>query len=349
MEVVPMAKTTATYLTISTALASILAAQGCREQADNPKGGTPGGAAHAGSSQSMSPVAEGEDDPRAPDCFPRTRKDGPWIKGEAIKVLAPAELSKVLPGEESNRLGMFRINSLARCAYQLPHSSLVPIASLLVVSTDSPDDAYGIMSCRCDAAETFRIAQETRVQRGDGVTLHCWQGKAYIAAHIAQPDSEATEELIRLMVYVTGKIKKESTPPLLDIVPRDASSPGRRWLVRNLASLPPDALEGVGPLDERRISEVLGLGRDAIACVATYAASGTARPNAVWAIRYPAVKPAHDAFARYERYLKANPRDSVAQSTSILPAQGMHLMGTWTAEEESMQYVLPRIRQLLPN
>jgi hypothetical protein len=334
---------------ISMALGFVGTAVGCRDKPAAAPLARPAGVSVNGSSKLALPGSSGDDDPRAPDSFPRTRKDGPWIKGEPIQVLAPGEMSKVLPAEEAARLGFFRISSLARCAYQLPHSTLVPVASLLMIITDSADDAYGIMSCRCDATETFRIGQETRVQRGDGVTLHCWQGKAYITAHIPETDAEATEELIRLLVYVSGKIKKESSPALLDVVPRDASSPGRRWLVRNLASLPLEVIEGVGPFDQRRMSELLGLGRDSIACVAAYAASGTDRANTVWAIRYPSVKPAHDAFTRYQRYLKSNPKDSVAQSTSILPVQGMFLLGTWTAEEESMQYVLPRMKQLLPS
>jgi hypothetical protein len=154
--------------------------------------------------------------------------------------------------------------------------------------------------------------------------------------------------MIRLVVFITGKIKKEPLPALADAVPNDTNSPGRRWLVRNLASLPTSIMDEMGGFAPEQINRVLGLGRESFVCVGAYAPSGTARSNIVWAVQYPSIKQAHDAYGRYQRYLKDMRSDSVAQSTSIMPEQGMFLLGTWTAEEESIQYVLPRMRQLLP-
>src|SRR4029077_5612308 len=114
------------------------------------------------------------------------------------------------------------------------------------------------------------------------------------------------------------------------------NTPGRRWLVRNLASLPLTVIDEIGGFSQDQINRVLGLGGDSMICVGAYGPSGTARSNVVWAVQYPSIKTAHDAFSRYQRFLKEKQSDSVAQSTSVLPAQGMFLLGTWTAEEESM-------------
>jgi hypothetical protein len=51
---------------------------------------------------------------------------------------------------------------------------------------------------------------------------------------------------------------------------------------------------------------------------------------------------------RYTRFL-ADRKDPTAQSTNLLPPHGPYLIGTWTAEEESIQYVMPRIDKLLPS
>jgi len=66
-------------------------------------------------------------------------------------------------------------------------------------------------------------------------------------------------------------------------------------------------------------------------------------------VRYPSEQAAADAYARYSRRLEEAMSGSPWQSTLLSPPHGVFLIGTWTAEEESIQYMMPRIEELLPS
>lgn len=315
---------------------------------DLSKSNPPGSLSHSDPTNRAVGV-DHQDDPRGPDFLPKSGKDGAWIKTEPVRVYDPGELGTALIAEDTPRLGYFRIRSVVRCVYQLPHSAAQkPLARVVVISTETPEDAYGILACRAPGTEQFRIAGETRVTRRDGIGLHAWQGTAYVNVACDRSDSETTEELIRLTNFITGRIRRESPPRMLDAMPRDNSTVYFRWLLRNVASLPPDAFELAGRLDPRKLSEVLGLSRETLMCVGAYSVRG-GEPNVVWIVQYPNVRAAHDAAARYRKYLDDHASDPLAVSTNLLAPQGVYLAGTWTAELESMQYMLPRIQQLLPS
>lgn len=306
------------------------------------------GSSGVSANKSAAVGVDSEDDPRAPACLPPTHKDGNWVKVEPIRVLAPADLSKLVSEPEATRLGYFRIKSAATCAYSLRRSAVGPVvAKLRFIETVSAEDAYGILTCRSSSPETYRIGGETRVEHAGGLALHCWQGKDYIHLAAEDDDNETTEEMIRLLMNICGRITREDTPPILRALPEENRRPGRMWLVRHPASIRPDAIELDYSLDVPGVAGILGLGKDTLMCIGSYDVPDARRPNTVWVVTYPTVKAAHDAYARYTRLINKG-TDSLVQSASVLPAQGTYLAGTWTAEEESMQYMLPRVMQLLP-
>lgn len=271
------------------------------------------------------------------------------MKKEPVRVFAAADLARVLPAEAAQRCQHFRVKLAARCAYGLKRAdATLARAGVAYVETLTAEDAYGLLTCLSPSAETYRIGGETRVDHRSGLTLHAWQGRSYIMASSQESDSETAEELIRLLMHICSKIPHENAPAILASLPVEGRRPGKLWLVRHLLSIPPDAMELGYPLDLQRMSTVLGLGKDTLICVAAYDVPGAARPNTVWIAEYPSIKAAADAYARYNRLIK-QAKDPIAVSASILPVQGTFLVGTWTAEEESMQYMLPQIGKLLPN
>jgi len=290
-----------------------------------------------------------QDDLMAPACLPSSNREGAWVKREPVRIFGPAELARALPGGGADRLAHFRINSAAACAYALPHGRGTPfMASVLLIDTQTADDAYGILTCRCSSPELYKIGGETRVDHSRGLALHTWQGKHYLHVACEESDPFARDELTRLALHIATRIGREDRPSLLDALPSESLRPGRQWLVRHLASLPPDIVELGVPLEADRLSRVLGLGKDTLMAIASYDVPDAARPNTVFVVRYPGIKSAHDAYARYSRAISTSsaPLDA---STSLLAPQGAYLAGTWTAEEESLQYLLPRIQELLPS
>lgn len=293
--------------------------------------------------------ADAADSPVSPSCLPKSGVVTGWTKTEPVRVYMAGELAGAITPSEVIRLSYFRVLSAASCAYATKNSDGAERpARVLYVETESPQDAYGIMCCQCDSTETLKVGGETRVQRADGFHLHSWQGKSYIRVSTTVVDPETTEQIIRLIFYITGQLKREDRPPLLDAVPADADLLKARWLVRHLGSLPMKAFDFPHAPDAMKMSQLLGLNDSTLVCVAHYdVPNGRGTPNVVWVVQYPNAKTAYESHARLSKALeKAN--DDALLATNILPPHGAYLVGTWTAEEESIQYMLPRVAKLLP-
>jgi hypothetical protein len=124
--------------------------------------------------------------------------------------------------------------------------------------------------------------------------------------------------------------------------------PGVRWLVRDLASLSVNALGLASSPDLAAVNRLLGLGEGTLMCISAYDVPEGRQPNVVWLVRYPTEKAAANAHERYSTHL-ARADGPTWASTNLLRPHGRFLIGTWTIEEESLQYMMPRIRQLLPS
>ena len=296
----------------------------------------------------QSPTVAGQDDPLAPACLPQTGMVGRWRKHDAIRVTKPDSVQSIVSASDAARWRSFGLTRVSRCAYAFDHSGgQLVIAPVIVVDTKSVDDAYGLLTCQSASGELFKIGGETRVERGANLTLHCWQGRSYIQLATDYADNETIEEAIRLLMQIVGRIGREDPPPLLAAMPHDPRVKQQFWLVRHLSSLPLVALPTIGPADRTQYSELLALGPQSLLCIGSYEVPGGVGPNVVWIVRYATAKSAREAHARYSRYIAQNPKASAA-STNLLPPHGQYLVGTWTAEEESLQYIMPRIQKLLP-
>ncbi len=289
------------------------------------------------------------DDPDAPNCLPKTGDAGVWTKIEPVEVFPPQRLDAAVPPPDDARLRHFHILSVARCVYGMRHSSGARrMAHVLLIQTGSAADAFGLLTCASDSDERLNVGGQTQIERRDGFGLHCWQGRAYVKVLTAESDSETTDQIVRLLLNISGRIPREDRPALLDAMPTDSASLEARWLVRNLESLPPGAL-GITPSpDPRAVSGLLKLDRSSLMCIGRYHVPEGRQPNVVWLVSYAGARAAYDAHAKYERHL-ARESDAASRSTNILPPHGAFLLGTWTAEEESIQYMLPRINKLLPS
>lgn len=343
----------------SFAIVLFVATAGCRDKVSTPssqpispsKAAPPSHAAPADNGTSQLSSANGvdaQDAPSSPACLPKSQAAAGWVKREPVRVYPAAQLAQAMSKDEALRYSYFRIRSAATCAYGLKNSgSADRMVKVLLIETESAEDAYGLLTCQAPPAELFKIGGETRVVRHDGLHLHCWQGKSYIRLDVDGADAVTTELVIRLLLNITGRIAREDLPALVEAVPSDSSGLQRKWLVRHLASLLPNSMDLAFPLDVNKTSGLLGLNKTTLVCVAQYEVPQGKRSNVVWVVRYSINKSAYDAHARYTRFL-ADHKDPAAQSTNLLPPHGPFLIGTWTAEEESLQYMMPRIGKLLP-
>lgn len=339
---------------VGAAFLSTIAA-GCKDKPTTP---APSDAAVVGPqesksdspSQTIAPGGAGAaDDPGAPECLLAAAKADGWTKAGPIRVFASTQVDRVVTRTEARRFSRFRVQSAATGQYESVPSGGAgrQRASVLVVETDSPEDAYGILTCQSGSRERLRVGGETRVDRHGGLHLHCWQGRSYVRVDVSAADPETTEQAIRLLLVITERIARSDRPAMLAAIPSDVSADQGLWLVRHLAALPSPVMDFPRAPDVQNVSRLLGLNETTLLCVARCASAEMRGPNVVWVVHYPTNKAAYDAHARYSRYLIEHD-DPSAASTNLLPPHGPFLAGTWTAEEESLQYLLPRISRLLP-
>ncbi len=296
----------------------------------------------------LPPGVDDQDDPQAPTCLPKTGDLPQWVKSKPIRVAAATTLDEVMPADVAKTCAHFRIDMAARCAYTLHRSDATTAAAqVLVIEAQSPDDAFGLMSCLSGSRQVLPVGGETRAKSNAPPDYHCWQGNCYIHVWSALPQVATSDEAQTLLKNIAGRIPREDPPDLLDALPKDSRIPCTRWFLRNLGSLTPDTLGLTNAPDFTKLGELLGLGEDTTMAIASYEVPNAHRPNVVWVVRYKTPAAATRAHTEYRRHLNkaAGP---ASESTNLLKPHGRFLIGTWTVEEETLQFMMPRIRKLLP-
>ena len=340
-------------LVVVAAILGSAALSGCDQKSADRDAAGP---SNSGSKPPAAPVrpveaptpADASDDALAPSCLPRSGAAGDWTKVEPVHVVSVNDLAGLVPADTAARLTTFSIKSAARCVYARPAGARLSVAEVLLIEAARAEDAYGLLTVQSSAAETESGGCRIRAEAADGLALHAWQGVYYLRLRSVDGDAESAAAMRKLLFNVASRIQREDLPTLLEALPTQSAISGKRWLVRRLSALPPDAL-GLSPSpDWQRIDDVLKLGNETLVAICQYEAPQARRPDTVWLISFPSVDAARDARARYARHLEQD--DSRAsESTSLLDPHGRFLVGTWTAEEESLLYILPRVMQLLPS
>lgn len=310
-------------------------------------GDKPAVAANNADAPTIAPADAG-DAPGSPAYLPTSEAVSDWVKHEPVRVAPASNALDLLGGELAERLRFFRYTRVARCGYARYIAGQLVTVDVQAIEADSPSDAYGIMSVLAEGGIVEPIGGETRVATTTaGGVYSCWQGKVCLRL-ICRGDCEAAYESVeRLLMQITAGIHREDLPQLMEAIPLDGGIPAKRWLVRRIESLPLDSIACVKPNEIEEISKLLGLGPESLMCVAAYRAPEAKQDNVVWLVQYSDATTSAAAYERYMRRLEAGD-GGVWESTNLMPPHGRHLIGTWTVAEESMQYVMPRIEQLLP-
>lgn len=332
------------------ALSGVLFSIACDKSTNTSGDSKSGGQAAPAPTPPVAPPrpADADDDALAPGCLPKSGAAGDWVKVVPIKTYSAPELIKQLPAELAARAGTFGIKSAAGCAYARPAGGRHCHADVLLIEATRIDDAYGLMSIQSAAPESEIGGCFIRMETRDGLHCHAWQGLNYLHVWSVDTDEMTAAAIRKLVQNIASRIQREDPPALLDALPRQNAIPGRRWLVRTLTALPPDGL-GLSPApDWAKLSEVMQLGPDTITAICQYEVPKGRRPDTVWVVAYSSVDAARDAYARYIRHLEQD-TSPASLSTNVSEPRGRFLTGTWTTEEESILYVLPRVMQLLPS
>lgn len=292
---------------------------------------------------------DGQDDPNGPSWLPASYTIGDWVKHEPIRLARADRLAEFLPETQAAIFKYFRVEYAASCAYALHAGTRPLVAKVVALKAPSPEDAYGLMTCQSGLAEPIEAGGEARLERrADGTHLHCWQGEVYLHVWSDAGGSAATGQMNALLAQIAGRIPRTNLPEIAGFMPTDSAIAGRRWLLRHLSCLPQVDLGLAATFDADQVSDVLGLGGDALMCICCYEVPQGQRPNVVWLVQYPDEPTARRAHVKSMSTIAHAP-DRFWESTNVLEPTGRCLIGTWTAEEESLQYMMPRIAQQLPS
>ncbi|MEE8170587.1 MAG: DUF6599 family protein [Phycisphaerae bacterium] len=290
------------------------------------------------------PVRRGvdeQDDPRTPRYLPHSHDLVPWVKTKPVRV-AEGRLGSLLSEREADRLSSFRITRGARCTYADGRGRDVTV---IVIETESADDAYGVLSASCATGRGLNLGGLTRIEAGPPLTLHTWQGRSYVRA-VCDGVAATDAEIRRLAARIVNDIPAENPPALLSGMPSQGAVPSALWLVRSVGALRPDVLERISVSDSAAVDRMLGLSGDVWLCIRAYVVDGADQPCIAWVAAYPQAPAARKAYDRIAAAIAAEPE---WEHVSVLPPQQRFLIGTFTAEEESQAHVMPRVAMLLPS
>jgi hypothetical protein len=289
-----------------------------------------------------------QDAPDAPPFFPRSRTAMDWVKHDPVRTALAGELAKLVPAKIIAVVKPYQIKKVATCTYQRGVRIAKQEARILLIETHQVDDAYGLFSVLGTGKLTKGTGMLTRTDTAaNRQIMHVWKGHYYL--RLTGPGSghrdgvEACQALVR---KITFAMPDASPPELIAAFPQAGRLAGQQWLIREWPSLSGAGVAAIKLPEPKQLGQALGLNKDSLMVITAYRIEGAARPNLVWVVRYDTPAQAREAYTRYQAAL-ARATDVWAASTMLVRPKGQYVFGTWTAEEESLLPVLPKLQSVL--
>ncbi len=303
----------------------------------------------------LAPGADDRDAPNSPAVLPRSHEFAGWVKHAPVRVVSPEALDSLI-GDETLRRAMnsYRLKLVAHCVYRyVPPEEAAPLLlDVLWAEAFDPDDAFGLFSVMAPPPRGLNAdgSQTAECRLADGpLKLFGWQGVVCVRMTAEADDDRATLAAAAriLRAKLLFSIPRADPPELLRLLPRDRLLPEREWLVRKAVALQLPGAAELPAVASDRLDALLGLDGRVWLAVAAYEVAPAEPPNYVWIARYPDAAAAAQAFERYQAELD-QPQDEVDRNTMLAGPRGRFVAGTWTADQESVQHLLPRLLPLLP-
>lgn len=289
----------------------------------------------------------------------RAERVGAWRRQGPVRVEPAGDLAAVVRDERARRaLATFRLARVCDALYHFGPSergaddtATPPALDVVWFEAETSDDAFGVFSAlapppRTNVADGSRVAEHT--QRNGWRALFGWNGTVCVSVTLLAPDaSDEIQAAARdLRAALLLDVPRADPPELLRAMPVDGRRPGCEWWMRSAEVLALPGAAGLKTPAPDVLGRLLGLdGRAALAITAYDAAPGEP-PAILWAVRYADAEAAGAAEARYEAHL-ATSTASADRNTRLGGVFGRHLVGTWTADQESIANRLPRLRESL--
>ncbi len=326
----------------------------CRREAPAPSPKSPPGSGTPDTSaappDSMVPTdhpvgVDDQDDPDAPWALPKTDEIRGWVKTRPVE---PVTLDRLLEDDPRwEAIRTFRIRRAARCAYGLEDTT----ADVWFIEAAAPLDAFGVFSVLTpqpgQASSADRSVRATDVA-ATGLVMSGWQGNACVRIRFTGAGGEQIDRARdRLFGRILFNLPAADPPLLMRLIPPDKSAGTKLWVARSLAALAQANQATLRGIDAESMDARLGLTGEAALSVATVPVADDEPDNLIWLVEYQDPAETATAHARYQQAL-ATPESDLDRNTFTLEPKGVFLAGSWTADQESVQNLLPRLREALP-
>lgn len=328
---------------------------GCDKQRDLPDadvdGGTdtqPAEADNAGISMTAEGAAgvDDRDDPSAPRALPMSGEVRGWVKVEPI---LPVPLDRLAESDASLEvLESLRIDAIFRCRYANESTT----ADVTLIQAATPADAFGAFSVitpqDCQPPGPDGSVQAVDVT-DEAVMISGWQGRTCVRVSCSQAGERPKHaDCDRLTSAILFNLRPADAPLLMRMIPQEKLPGVKIWVVRSVSSLARARHPTLRKLADVGMDKRLRLDGQPLLSVARVPVAGENEPpNLIWLVEYPDAEWATAVYERYTAALSAVDNDIDAR-TILQNPQGVYLAGSWTAGQESLQNLLPRLREALP-
>ena len=299
--------------------------------------------------------ADAQDARDYPRVLPKTGEARGWVKTEPVTLANGADLKSLV---RDDRLGeiisLYPVRLAARCVYRHEQTR----ADVTLIEAATGDDAFGILSVYApgkphgpEGDGSFRSIHHN----GSSITASACQGVYFVLIVAEDAAEEAAHQAVEALLARILFSASYSEPPLLvRVIPAEKLPDCRIWVVRRTEALRLVARHGEAAEESSRIwaemdfaelDRRLGLKGDALFSVAAVRTGET--NDVIWIVEYPQAAAADAAYDRYATGAKNAPAALDADTTLAQPFDRF-LLGSWTAEAEKSQHLLPLLRTILP-
>lgn len=358
--------------------ASVLLACACRqEQTPSPPSPSAGESSlkPVATSRPASPppgpiAADSQDDPAAPRALPKTGDLAGWTKVIPVRIInatVPSASSSRTDAEvpeartpSINLFGRLRARRVAVCSYEYTPSQTR--TAVVLAEMPTPHDAFGALTLLTAEPNSWDAASGCFMVLESQRLLAC---KANVCVELSLSDmrgDEANQAVHALLKRILFALPTAAPPTMVQAMPTDKLAGTKMWLVRSannfhlanqfLESRSSKAtklcIEALCKINAYEMDARLGLTGEVLLSVAAVPVGPDEPPNLIWLVQYPDASAAGAAYQRYRQTL-ASPANDLDANTIIHPPAGSALIGSWSADQESLQNILPQLRERLPD
>ncbi len=282
----------------------------------------------------------------APPFLKPHRINAEWVKLDSVRTAKPGQLDRLLDSKQVDIVRPYQVKLVATCSYR-HMKRLQQVVRVLTIETHLPEDAYGLFSVLATGSESKDKDLTLRTDSdGNRLSIHTWKERHYVRLVASGKEPPKVQDCLGVLREITFMMPDAKRPALVRAMPEEKDLAARFWFLRDLASLSGPGVQAIDVPKSVPLAEVLGLDRDAQMTIGAYRIPDARRPHLLWVVRYDRPEQAKAAHKRYEEYLTTT-TDRWSQSTMLYPPFSQHLIGTWTAEEESLAMLMPKLRTAL--